>query len=373
MTMLRSTIGLATLFLLFSGAGLEAAQAKSGWEAEWEKTLQAAKKEGQLTIYISEVYEEIFREFGKKYPEIKVVAVPAQGGQLSQRIMSERRAGKYLVDLYLSGSDTIYNVFYKGGMLQPVKSTLLLPEVLDESKWLGKKHIYADEENQYILAFNGITQTYFNYNSKLVNPKEFKSYWDFVNPKWKGKILVFDPTSLSGPQGALRFLYNNPSIGPKFLRQFLGQMDLTATRDRRQLVDWLAQGKFSIMALQSPDRSDLYKAQEQGLPVGWFDSTQFQEGSPLSTSNGNLAVFDRPPHPNAARLALNWFLSREGQTVYQRIARDKDSLRTDIPKDTVLPHVRRVEGAHYMMLENPAWRDMTPVFKLVEEAWKKGR
>jgi len=107
--------------------------------------------------------------------------------------------------------------------------------------------------------------------------------------------------------------------------------------------------------------------------VGWFDAVAFKEGAPLSTSNGNLAFFDRTPHPNAAKLALNWFLSREGQTVYQRIARDKDSLRTDIPKDTVLPHVRRVEGGNYLMLENPEWRDMAPVFKLVEEVWKKGK
>lgn len=349
-----------------------AAQPEGAWRAEWEKTVQAAKKEGQLRIYVTEVYQAIFREFGKKYPEINVVAVSGLGGQLAQRIMSERRAEKYLVDFYLGGSDTIYDVFYKGKMLEPVKSMLILPEVADESHWLGKKHAYMDEEGQYIFAFCGITQTYFNYNTKLVNPNEFRSYWDFVDPKWKGKIVVFDPTSLSGPQGALRFLYNNPEIGPKFLRQFLGEMDVTATRDLRQLVDWMAQGRFPLMALQSPDRADLIRAKEQGLPVGWFDASAFKEGAPLSTSNGNMAVFKPAPHPNAAKLALNWFLSREGQMVYQRIARDKDSRRTDIPKDTVLPHVRRVEGARYMMLENPEWRRMSgEVSKLVEEVWQR--
>ncbi len=371
MNMALRRLLLLLVILALPAQTLLAAQPKSGWQTGWEKTVQAAKKEGQLTIYVSDVYEEVFREFGKRYPDIKVIVVPALGGQLAQRIMSERRAGKYLADLYLSGSDTIYNVFYKGKMLEPIKPELLLPDVLDESKWFGKKHIYADEESQYIFAFNGITQTYFNYNTKLVNPKEFRSYWDFLNPKWKGKIVVFDPTVLSGPQGALRFLYNNPEIGPKFLRQFLGEMEVTPTRDRRQLVDWMAQGRFPIMALQSPDRADLIKAKEQGLPVGWFDATAFKEGAPLSTSNGNMAFFNQAPHPNAARMAINWFLSREGQTVYQRIARDKDSLRTDIPKDTVLPFVRRVEGVSYMMLENPEWRDMTPVFKLVEETWKK--
>lgn len=357
------------IFFALPAGALLAAQSKHGWEAEWDKTVQAAKKEGKLTIYISEVYEEVFREFEKKYPEIKVLAVPALAGQLAQRIMSERRAGKYLADLYLSGSDTVYNVFYKGNMLDPIKPALILPEVLDESKWFGNRHIYVDEKGQYIFAFNGITQTYFYYNTKLVTPKEFKSYWDFVNPKWKGKIIILEP-GISGTGAVLRFLYNNPGIGPKFLRQFLDEMQLTSTRDRRQLVDWLATGKFPIAGLQ-PYIADIHKAKEQGLPVGWFDPGAFKEGAPLATAAGNIALFNQAPHPNAAKLAINWVLSREGQTVIQEIGRDKDSLRTDIPKETVLAHVRRVEGTLYMMLENPEWRDMTPALKLVEEIWKK--
>lgn len=360
------------LVLSFSpGAALFAAETRADWKAEWEQTVEAAKKEGHLTLYVSDVYVEVFREFGKRYPEIKVTTVPGTGNQISQRLLAERRADKYLADLYLSGSDTAYNTFYKGKILDPVKPTLILPEVLDLSKWWSRRHVYADEEAQYIFAFNGMPQTYFNYNTRLVEPKEFRSYWDFVNPRWKGKIVVFDPTAMSGPQGALRFLYNNPAIGPGFLRRFLAEMDMTPTRDRRQLVDWLAQGKFAISALQSPDRADVDKAKQQGLPVDWFDATGFKEGAPLSSSNGNLALLNQAPHPNAARLAINWFLSREGQTVFQKIAYDKDSLRTDVPKDNVLPQFRRIEGIKYMMLENPEWRDMTPVFKLVKEVWKR--
>lgn len=364
---------LVSFFFAVQPPAAAGAAARPEWQAEWERTLQAAKKEGHLAIYVSDVYEEIFREFEKKYPEIKLITVPATGGQLSQRIMSERRAGKYLADLYISGSDTAYNVFYKGRILDPLKPVLMLPDVLDESKWWNRRHVYADEEGQYIFAFNGITQTYFNYNTKLVNPKEFRSYWDFLNPKWKGKIVVFDPTLISGPQGALRFLYNNPDLGPQFVRRFLSEMDLTPTRDRRQLVDWLAQGRFAIAALQSPDRADLYKAKEQGLPVDWFDATVFKEGAPLSSSNGNVALMNRAAHPSAAKVAINWFLSREGQAVYQRIARDKDSLRIDIAKNDVLPYVRRKDGVKYMLLESPEWRDMTAVFQAVEEAWKKRR
>jgi hypothetical protein len=67
---------------------------------------------------------------------------------------------------------------------------------------------------------------------------------------------------------------------------------------------------------------------------------------------------------------LNWFLSREGQRIYQRVNRDKDSLRIDIPKDDVLPHVRRVEGAEYMILAGPEFQNQAEVLKVVNEIWR---
>src|SRR4030095_4008047 len=72
-----------------------AADAKPAWQAEWEKVLAAAKKEGQVAIYISG-YEEILPDFQKEYPEIKVNAVTGRGSQVGQRLLAERRAEKYL-------------------------------------------------------------------------------------------------------------------------------------------------------------------------------------------------------------------------------------------------------------------------------------
>jgi hypothetical protein len=70
---------------------------------------------------------------------------------------------------------------------------------------------------------------------------------------------------------------------------------------------------------------------------------------------------------------MNWFLSREGQRVYQKAARDKDSLRIDIPKDDVLAHVRRVEGAEYMILAGPEFQNQDSVLKVVNEIWRSRR
>jgi ribose 1,5-bisphosphokinase PhnN len=70
-----------------------AAQAKPAWQLEWEKTLDAAKKEGQVVVYISG-YEAILPDFEKEFPEIKVVAITGRGNQLGPRLLAERRAEK---------------------------------------------------------------------------------------------------------------------------------------------------------------------------------------------------------------------------------------------------------------------------------------
>ncbi len=358
---------LVVAFWIFVGV----AEAKPSWQAEWDETLKAAKQEGRVVLYVSDVYFEVFQQFQKKYPHIKVTTVSGRGSQISQRVMAERRAGKYLADLYMGGSGTAYNVFYKGKVLNPIKHLLILPEVEDQSKWWGGRHIYHDDESRYILAFNGNAQSYFSYNTKLVNPKKFRSYWDFLDPAWKGKMVSYDPTMGGAVSGVLMFLYKNPQLGAKFIRRILTDMDLRATRDSRQLVNWLAVGKYSLAALVGPNRAGIYRAREQGLPINTFDSQLFKEGGPLSTSNGNVAFFDKSPHPNAAKVALNWLLSREGQMAYQKFGYDKDSLRIDIPKDNVPPRVRRSEGVDYLVLAGPGFKNMDPINKIVSEVWRK--
>jgi ABC-type Fe3+ transport system substrate-binding protein len=183
---------------------------------QWEKALEAAKKEGQLVLAANPGTQEIFTEFQKKYPEIKVVAAPGRGDP--SQILAERRAGKYVVDLIIRGM-TDMSPLYKAKALDPVKPTLMLPEVLDESKWWGGKHLYKDEEKQYILATDLTVLTSFAYNTKLVDPKEIKSYWDFLNPKWKGKILLLEPAS-GGTGTSLQFLITIASLDPSLSAGF---------------------------------------------------------------------------------------------------------------------------------------------------------
>jgi ABC-type Fe3+ transport system substrate-binding protein len=181
----------AILFLSY-GQRSDAAQANPAWQQEWDKTLEAAKKEGQVTVYISG-YEAVLPDFEREYPDIKVVAVTARGNQLGQRLLAERRAEKYIADVASSGANPNYQQFYPAKALDPIKPALILPEVTDQTKWYLKEHQYSDPEDQYVFNYVG-SATYgaVNYNTKLVDIKEFRSYWDLLNSKWRGKIEARD-------------------------------------------------------------------------------------------------------------------------------------------------------------------------------------
>ena len=108
--------------------------------------------------------------------------------------MSEARAGNVVADLYSGGAVTNFEILYKGKVLDSLKAALILPEVLDESKWYGGKHRYNDPEQEHVFIYiANPTSASIYYNTSLVNPKDFKSFWDLVQPKWKGKFVSRSP------------------------------------------------------------------------------------------------------------------------------------------------------------------------------------
>ena len=354
-------VSIQLMFFFFSVFSLTisyAAEPRPAWQSEWDKTVKAAEEEGALVIYMTQAFEPVFRDtFQKKYPRIKVSMATGRGPELSQRVMSERRAEKFAVDLYISGNISPLTVFHRAKILEPIKPLLLLPEVVDTSAWYEGKHHYDDPENRYIFVFEGTPRSgEITYNTKLVNPSEIKSYWDLLNPKWKGKIVSVDPL-VSGPISAAHiFFYKQPDLGVEFLRRLHADTDIAIVRSNEQMLDWLSAGKFAF----GIGARDVDTAMMQGLPLMQFLPGALKEGSSVTAYNGTLSYFNRAPHPNAAKVAINWLLSREGQTAWldanQKTGGLYDSLREDISKEKVSERARRVKGAKFLWL-NPAWID----------------
>jgi iron(III) transport system substrate-binding protein len=337
-----------TLHLLAANGLGRAADSRSTWQLDWEKTLKAAEAEGEITVYVVDYPRFTVSQFQKAYPRIRLNLVDGPSGPaLSSRLMAERRAGKYQADLYIGGQGTHVSVLYPAKSLAPMPPALILPEVKDESKWFKGKHRFVDPETRHSFVFQGHRGLYISTNTQQARADEIKSWWDLINPKWKGKIIGYDPAIAGVARNVLWYVYMNKSLGPQFMSKLYGDMQLTLSRDHRQLVDWLASGKAAICV--PCDDAELGAAKEQRLPVEVITHT-LKEGDYIAAGQGVISLIAPAPHPHAAQVFLNWFLSREGQSLYQEHSvrsgqRNANSRRTDIPKDVIAAEYRLRDDA----------------------------
>ncbi|HEY2986917.1 MAG TPA: extracellular solute-binding protein [Candidatus Binatia bacterium] len=359
------------IFFLLAGPVI-AAEPKTSGQSAWEETVKSAQKEGAISVYFWQGgnLEKALQAFQQKFPDIRINAVGGRGSAFFNRIVTEMRAGKHLVDICLCGVTSPYEVLHKqAGALDSIKDALVLPEVTDPSKWWQGKHHYQDPEGRFIFVYWGrAAATRVSFNTKLVNPVEFASYRDILNPKWKGKIAAIEPTESAG---GWRALYYKPGVGAEFLQRLFGEMDVVFSRDDRQATDWLATGKAALGLFLR----DVTEAKSQGLPVDEFKDAAFKEPPSLDTGpNGTIALMKQAPHPRAAKVFINWFLSKDGQIAYQKIMNTPldqvESMREDIPKDPIPPAYRRRAGVEYVPMFTPEHMDPAPVIKLFKETVK---
>jgi ABC-type Fe3+ transport system substrate-binding protein len=340
-------LSLALLCSSFGGGSAGAAESKESWQVEWEKTLKAAETEGEVAVYVVDYPRFTVEHFRKAYPKIKLSMIDGPSGpDLSSRLMAERRAGKYQADLYIAGQGTHVSVLYPAKALAPMPGAFILPEVKDESKWFKGKHRFIDPETNRSFVFQGHRGLYISYNTQRAKADDIKSWWDLTQPKWKGQILGYDPSIAGTARNALWYMYKNPSLGPDFMNKLFGEMEITLGRNHRQVVDWLV-GKAALCIACN----DAETARDQGLPVEMIKQT-LKEGDYVAGGQGVISLIAPAPHPNAARIFLNWLLSREGQTLYQEYSvkagqQNANSRRMDIPKDVIKPEYRLKEDAIY--------------------------
>jgi iron(III) transport system substrate-binding protein len=364
---LRPALGLA---LCLAAGSAAAAEEQKTWQAEWERTKAAAEKEGEVSYYTLGDDYTYLKEFEKKFPKIKVKLVPGKGSELLSRIMAERRGGKYLADVARIGNTSPYTL-YQAKALQPMASAFILPEVKDESKWWQGRHQYADPEGRYIFVSVGsVSSNLVAHNTDLVQPADLNSYWDLLD-KWKGKIVAMDPRAGGYGRSGARFVYYNPQLGPRYLQRLLGESDVTLSREYRQAIDWVAARKFSILLFGNGD--DILQARAQGLAINVMDTAGWKEGAALEPAAFTFVLMDKAAHPNAAKILVNWLLSREGQIAVQKEGQTNDSLRVDIPKTDVKPYMRRRDGAKYIVTWTPEWMDTEPMMKVVNQALGAGK
>jgi iron(III) transport system substrate-binding protein len=358
------------------------ASVTSQFDKEWAKLIAAAQQEGRVVIAAggapSREYRSVVELFQKKFG-IPVSLSTGSGAASVDRVLAERSAGKYTVDIGLTSVAGTRTRLIPAKALDPIPPVLIHPEVLDKSAWFGGRHWYADpEEEKFSFLYAAEpTETFgFWYNTAVISKKEIeaiKSPADLLDPKWRGKI-----TSRTwgdrGRVGEMQNIYFQPDMGIEWIRTFFGQADARFSDDVRIRESWVIGGSVPIAFSDGDIDRELAKLEKAGMPVT-MRSIPFK--LPFLTAGGSgccIQIYNRAPHPNAAKLYLNWFLSKEGQTAIHQIMPPiaRQSLREDIPPGNVAPKDRRISGRQYI------FRDADPKYvaqdkeqrDAIVEAWK---
>lgn len=336
---MRGRVALLLLLLVVPPA---AAQSGDGTKS-WEEMLAAARREGKVVVS-GPPSKELRQALPKAFKERYGIAIDYVGGRSNEtaaRLRAERQAGAVSIDAMIGGIQTMATILHREKMLDPLRPALLLPEVVDGSKWKSGKLWFSDPEQIYILRLFSTLGTPFHINTDKVKPGELRSVQDLLDPKWKGKIAVQDPTTPGSGSNHAAALY--AQFGEEFVRRFYLDQKPGISRDTRQLTDWLARGTYPI-ALGAED-NEVDRLHEQGLPIVPLE-TLADLPAVASAGFGQVAVLNRAPHPNAARVFANWLASKEGSEIFAR-AKTAAPLRNDIDESFLPPEIIPRPGVTY--------------------------
>lgn len=319
---------LVTMLISIVPAGMRAAE----WQSEWEKTVEAAKKEGAV-VFASAADAELRKQLEsslKRRFGISLEYAPGRAAEQSAKIIQESKAGVRSYDVFAFGGCGGMSLV-RQDVLEPLEPMLILPEVKDPKHWWGGI-IWADNvsSNKYFFSFtanSGSANRW--YNTDLYNGSEFRSYDDLLNPKLKSKIGFLDPQYPGAGQGSWTFLWANK--GEDFLRK-LAQQDLFVSANARQVAEALAKGKIAICIGCS--RHNIAPFIKAGLPIKLLPIAK--EGDE-ATGGYAVGILKNAPHPNAAKVFVNWLLSKEGQEIWGQAMTD-GTRRMDVETKWLAKH-----------------------------------
>jgi iron(III) transport system substrate-binding protein len=298
---------------------------------DWERIVEAGRKEGKVVASIppsAELRKLMELSFTRRYG-IGVEFIPARSSMVIQRIVNEAKAGMRYFDLHIGGTESVITGMLPENILEPVERYFLLPEVEDPKQWWGG-HLWADNAKRFLYVFVAYQTVSLWSNPNEYKPAEFTSFDDLLQPKLRGRIGISDPrTPGSGSSMWSHMLHVK---GEEYLRRLVAQ-NLFVTRDLRLLAENLAKGKIAVTS--GIGYSEFLPFMKANLPVAPLPMPK--EGIYVSGGYGHLAIIKNPPHPNAAKVFVNWLLSRDGQEIFSR-AMGVGSRRFDVDTRWLKPY-----------------------------------
>lgn len=261
---------------------------------EWTKVVEAAKKEGSVVYYTAlggPHEDEPLKRFEQRYG-IRVTKLVGRASEMRERALADHRAGKPTADLYVVTQPTVPGVISEGvvdAKVQVPNMANLLPSVTSSAASVPIS----------------ITPYGILINTRLVPPaEEPKSWKDLLNPKWAGKMLADDLRVPGAGQAFFEPTYK--AFGREFHEKLAAQKAVI-TRGNREGEMQVARGEYAMIYPQILP----YALRLKGLPAKFLIP---EEGA--TYAQPEFALIKGAPHPNAARLLVNFFLEDETQLAF---------------------------------------------------------
>jgi iron(III) transport system substrate-binding protein len=261
--------------------------------------LDAAKREGEIVFYASMNLAEaniMIAEFEKRYPSIKVKLNRAGSEKLLTRVLAEARAKRVAADVIQTVEFSMHILKRSGVLARHISpSDSLYPKNFkDEGFWTT---VYY---NPYVTA----------YNTRLVASRMApKTYDDLLDPKWKGKMMM-EGTKADWFAGMLQIM--GQERGLQYMRQLAKQEPML--REGHELLAQLVAAGEGFFDINIP-ASSVDRVKEKGAPIDWV---ALGEAPAIMVGIG---LASQATHVNAAKLFIDFALSRKGQRLQQGFGR----------------------------------------------------
>jgi iron(III) transport system substrate-binding protein len=313
--------------------------------------ISAAKAEGGVVIDgppNAEARQGLVSGFQREYG-IPVSYVASGSSSSSARIRAERASGKYVLDVFLSGADAACLTFLPSGWLDRIEPILVAPDVVDKRKWKDG-HLWWEDDAHTVLRVLNTVAPGLAINTKLVGRGEVTTWKSLLDPKWQGKIIAKDPLTYGAGSQMNSYFYL--TFGPDYVKKLYLDQKPVLSRNARQSMQWLAEGSYPILI--GPYTAEMINFKKLGYQI---EAVLPPDGpSMLNAGWGLVCLMNKGPHPNAARLFVNWFAGRAGQESFAN-ATQSVSLRDDIKYENVPSYLFPQRGAKYM--DTSDWKFVT--------------
>ncbi|HZT07228.1 MAG TPA: hypothetical protein VFC51_09375 [Chloroflexota bacterium] len=313
-------------------------------QAEWQRVLQAARQEGTINILSGSSTSHEIPHFEKAFADLTgghVEFTELTAATIVSRLPEEYAAHQYNWDIILlGGSSGISEELDKAGVLGDLNQYFIMPDLTQDSTWVGGfGDIWVDQDTRKYKIHHQATLSLGSawwVNRDVLPESRLNKIEDvFTIPELKGKFCTYDPRvegAADANFGQIAGMY-----GSAMLRRLFTELDIVVTRDFTKLTQDTLRGACLIsVGARIPD----LHAQGVGLNIQEWDvfnpgiapeyadrlkPTCCGAGKTKSTidgwfgggsANGMLSVANNPPHPNAAKVFVNWLLSKEGQMAW---------------------------------------------------------